>query len=659
MATGGKAEPPRWTGGRVLRRTVTRNARRLTLGTGLISLHQVCESLVPIFIGVIIDQAIAPADPYALAAWVAGLAALFTTLTLVYRFGARFLMRAIAQEAHLLRLEVAAKATDPRGMRTELRTGDLLTVAGTDADNTSYLLDYVPRVAGAVTATVVTAAALLVIDVPLGLAVLVGTPLVLAALQAGTPRITRRVAEQQELAGKAASLATDLVSGLRPLRGIGAEAAAARRYRAVSRESMLAMIRAARTQGGYLAASTASGALLACGIAILAGWFALSGRISIGELITVIGLAQFLMEPMSLLAIVPSWVAEARASANRVAAVLAAEPLLPEGGETPRREAPGLELRSLRYGTLDGVDLTARPGEFVGVVAHRAADGDALVRLLSGQVAPEEYEGEVRVGDAALARTHPSRLREVLLVEPHHTDLFSGTLRANITAGLPAAGRAADGQVHGDVGAPTGPAEPPGRAGAPTGQRGHEPAERNGHIDRMAEQNGHTDRTAGQNGQAGGPAEPGPAVPGGAAGFLADVLAASAADQVVAAHPDGMAHVIAERGAGLSGGQRQRVALARALLARAPILVLHDPTTAVDSVTEHAIAKGIRALRHPGGGSPYPGPAPFTTVVVTSSPAMLAVTDRVVVLDEGRVVADGPHHELVATNEDYRRAVLR
>jgi len=210
----------------VLRRTLTRNARRLALGTVLISLHQVCESLVPIFIGAVVDQAIAPADPYALGAWLAGLAALFLALTLVWRFGARLLMRAIAQEAHLLRVEVAAKATDPRGIRTELRTGDLLTVAGTDAENTSYLLDYVPRIAGAVTATAVSAVALLVIDVPLGLAVLAGTPLVLAALQAGTPRITRRVAEQQELAGRAASLATDLVSGLRPLRGIGAEAAA-------------------------------------------------------------------------------------------------------------------------------------------------------------------------------------------------------------------------------------------------------------------------------------------------------------------------------------------------------------------------------------------------------------------------------------------------
>ncbi|MEV5412191.1 ABC transporter ATP-binding protein [Thermopolyspora sp. NPDC052614] len=644
--TASTAAPPRWTGGRVLRRTVTRNARRLSMGTGLISLHQVCESLVPIFIGVIIDQAIEPGDPYALALWIAGLALLFTTLTMMYRFGARHLMRAIAEEAHLLRLEVAGKAADPRGMRTDLRTGDLLTIGGSDADNTSYLLDYVPRIAGAVTATTVSAVALIVIDVPLGLVVLVGTPLVLLALQLGTPGITKRVAEQQEFAGKATSLATDLVSGMRPLRGIGAEDAAARRYHAVSRESMLAMIRAARAQGTYLAAGTAGGALLACGIAILAGWFALNGRISIGEFITVIGLAQFLMEPMGLLAIVPSWIAEARASADRVAAVISADPLLPEGTETPDTpggQAPRLVLRSVRYGTLDGVDLTANPGEFVGIVAHRASDGEALVRILSGQVAPDDYTGEVLVGDAALRRAHHARLRETLLVEPHHTDLFSGTIRANIVAGLPEGHDKPDAWESLTDGLGGGPARRAGHAiGAETGG--------NGKLDLIDSAGG---ASTSRNGH-GGDARPGTADASGDT-HLADVLAASAADQVLSAHPEGIEHVIAERGAGLSGGQRQRVALARALLARPPILVLHDPTTAVDSVTEHTIARGIRALRHTAGV----GDAPYTTVVVTSSPAMLALAERVIVLDGGRVIAEGRHDELVATNEDYQQAVLR
>ncbi|WP_219471827.1 ABC transporter ATP-binding protein [Nonomuraea rhizosphaerae] len=573
--TGRPADSRPLTGRRVLWRTVTRNRRRLSVGTGLISLHQVCESLVPILIGVIVDQAIGPGDGGALLLWVAALAALFTALTMAYRFGARQLMLAIADEAHMLRVEVASKIMHPRGIKADRRAGDLLTVATTDTDNTSYLLDYVPRIAGALTATTVSAVALLVIDWRLGLAVLIGTPVVLLALQAATPLITKRVTEQQDLAGEATSLAADLVSGVRPLRGIGAEDAAARRYDEVSRRSLRAALRAARTQGGYLSASTAGGALLACGIAILAGWFALNGHISVGELITVIGLAQFLMEPMGLLAVVPSWVAEARASADRVATVLDAREVLPEGTETLTETlaeaAPELELRTLTYGTLDGVCLRVPPGEFVGVVAHRSADGEALVKILSGRVAPEEYEGGVLVGGRHLARLEPADARRTMLVEPHLTDLFTGTIEDNVTAG--------------------------------------------------------------------GPLDDG-------------ALAASAADQVVSAHPDGLTHVVAERGASLSGGQRQRLALARALMARPAILVMHDPTTAVDAVTEHEIARGLRALRHPEAGL-------LTTVVVTSSPALLAMTDRVVVLADGRVAAEGTHAELAVSDDDYNRAVLR
>lgn len=88
-------------------------------------------------------------------------------------------------------------------------------------------------------------------------------------------------------------------------------------------------------------------------------------------------------------------------------------------------------------------------------------------------------------------------------------------------------------------------------------------------------------------------------------------LEASSAVDVVNLHPDGLAHPVVERGASLSGGQRQRWTLARALVADPDVLVLHDPTTAVDAVTEQAIADGIRRLRRAAGR---------TTVVFTSSP---------------------------------------
>jgi putative ABC transport system ATP-binding protein len=550
---------------RVLGRTVRRHPRRLTVGSLLIGAHQACEALVPILIGVIIDRAVATGDPLRLALWIGVLAVLFLLLNVVYRTGARQLVDAIADEAHRLRVELATRIMDPRGIRTDLRAGDLLSISATDADQTSYVLDYVPRVVGAVVATAVGAVALFLISVPLGLAVLVATPVVLAGLQAAAPRITRRAAEQQHRAGLATSLATDLVTGLRPLRGLGAQEAAAHRYRAVSREALDATVRAARTRGAYAAASTTVSTLLACGAAILAGWYALTGRISVGQFVTVIGLATFLMEPFGALAVVPDWIARARASADRIARVLDAEPVHPAGTAVPPAGPVGLTLTGVHSGPLAGVDLAVRPGEFVGVVARRPADAEHLVRLLGGHVV--DYRGEVLLGGVPLRDLPVHDARRLLLAEPHHSDLFTGTIRTNLM--------------------------PPDDAA------------------------------------------------------FAAALRAAAADDVGAAD-----RPVVERGAAFSGGQRQRLALARALLAAPPVLVLHDPTTAVDAVTEQGIADGIRALRHrPGSAS--------ATLVLTSSPALLARTDRVVVLDDGVVIAEGDHAGLGARDERYRAAVLR
>ena len=560
----------------ILRRTVTRNARLLTLGSLLIGGHQLCEAMVPVLIGVIIGRAVETGDVGQLALWVAALAALFAVLNACYRFGARHLMQAIANEGHQLRVDLAVKILHPCRLRSRLRTGELLSIASTDADNTSYLLDYVPRIAGAVTAIVACAAVLLGIDVPLGLIVLIGTPLILCALQFGGPVITRRVADQQEFAGRATAMSADLIAGLRPLRGIGAQDAASARYRAVSREAMAATIRATRSQSIYLGLSNATSALLTVGIAVTAGWFALRGQISVGELITVIGLAQFLLEPFGTMAEVPSWIAEARASAERVGWVEDAPVALSPGTAGLGGGPHAVELDDVSHGALEGVTLTVAAGELVGVVAARSADADALVTVLSGQLPPDEYGGTVTVGGVPIEDLDLEEARRALLVEPHRTDLFTGSLLSNLTAGAPTRTPEA--------------------------------------IDRA--------------------------------------LRSSCARDVVDVHRDGLEHGVTERGASLSGGQRQRVTLARALLRRAPVLVLHEPTTAVDAVTESAVAQGISGLRH--GGSERR----FTTVVVTCSPGLLAVTDRVVLLDGGRVVATGSHAELMERT-DYQDAALR
>ncbi|MEO6792149.1 MAG: ATP-binding cassette domain-containing protein, partial [Ornithinibacter sp.] len=127
----------------------------------------------------------------------------------------------------------------------------------------------------------------------------------------------------------------------------------------------------------------------------------------------------------------------------------------------------------------------------------------------------------------------------------------------------------------------------------------------------------------------------------------AAVVVADAQDALYAVD-GGLEGDLEERGRSLSGGQRQRLALVRSLLRDAQVLVLVEPTSAVDAHTEARIAG--RLAEHRLGR---------TTVVVTASPLMLAHADVVHLLQDGRVTESGTHRELVAGSTAYRSVVIR
>ena len=118
------------------------------------------------------------------------------------------------------------------------------------------------------------------------------------------------------------------------------------------------------------------------------------------------------------------------------------------------------------------------------------------------------------------------------------------------------------------------------------------------------------------------------------------------ADGFIEAMPDGYDTVIGERGFSLSGGQRQRIAIARAILADPRVLILDDATSAVDPTKEHEIRDALAEVMDRR-----------TTIVIAHRPATIALADRVVLLDGGRVAAEGTHAELLEVNARYREVL--
>jgi len=112
----------------------------------------------------------------------------------------------------------------------------------------------------------------------------------------------------------------------------------------------------------------------------------------------------------------------------------------------------------------------------------------------------------------------------------------------------------------------------------------------------------------------------------------------------IARLPDGYATPVAEAGATLSGGERQRLGIARALLKRAPILILDEPTSAVDTLAEAAVFDSLRRLRDGR-----------TIFVIAHRLSTIRDATRILVLQDGRITARGPHEALLASSDLYRR----
>ena len=365
------------------------------------------------------------------------------------------------------------------------------------------------------------------------------------------PRATRRADLQREKAGRATELASDTVAGLRVLRGIGGEELFLGRYRRASQEVRRAAVRSARMWSLISAVQVLLPGLLLVAVVWYGARLALDGRITVGELVTVYSAVAFLLFPLRHFEEIAMAYSFSRPSAKRAARVLALR-------HAPR-PAPATGDRP-RYGA---------------AAADRSTAAASCTTRSRGLLAPAGPADRVVCGDPDAA----GRLADRLGGHPARPDDAAATA-PSVAARRHAAGRAAAGRrPHRRAGPGQGP-------GAALRARSRELLD------------------VPSSGAGDAPTE---AL---AAAQCGDVLDALAAGAPPTTDGDPMRTRITERGRSLSGGQRQRLALARSLVTDPEVLVLDEPTSAVDAHTEARIAEGLRALR-----------AGRTTVVLTSQPA--------------------------------------
>ena len=584
---------------------VRQNGALFVAGLGVSLVWMVPQVLGPWMVGRAIDTGIVAGDSTATARWILALAA----VTVVGAFSGVVYHTIIVRE-WLIALYGTTKLVTRKALQLghvltrRTPTGEVLSVSGSDGDQFGALMEVSTRAFSQLIAYLVVAGIVLTTSVRMGLLVLLSAPLLVVLGMPLLRPMQRWQGVERSRNSELTSMATDIVAGLRILRGIGGEVTFGGNYANQSqrvRESGVAA-------GRWLAAVESVGVLLSGGFVVALMWLGTRevalGRLTVGQLVSFLGYGLFLIQPMrTFVEFAQKWTRSV-VSARKAIAVLGQRPPWVHPDEPAPWPGPAP--------IVDGPSgATIRPGLLTMVVSAVPDDSAALAdrlgrylpseegTLVSDEI-PEELRGRaakrersartrareaqarrdeerarqpwgVTVGGVDLSRLELDEVRGHVLVSDTSPQVFAGTLRDNVD---------------------------------PLRRLTREQAER--------------------------------------------ALHTAAAEDVFDALPGGWQGELEERGRGLSGGQRQRLVLTRALAADPDVLVLVEPTSAVDAHTEARIAE--RLGEHRSGR---------TTVVMTASPLLLHHADEVILLEAGKATGRGRHADLLADSAAYRSVVVR
>lgn len=518
------------------------------------------QALIPVAVGQGI-AAVSEADQERLTTWTWLALALavgqIISGILRHRVGVRVWLASAVVIQQLVARHASALGSD---LTDQMATGEVVAVSSNDVERVGQSMEMLPRAFGAIVVFFGVATSLIITSPALGLVVVIGVPLLVFGIGPLLKPLERRESDRRAKVGRVAEIVSDIVGGLRVLRGIGGENLFLDRFAAASQEVRAASIRAARVRTLMDAFQVLMPGLFILVIIWAGAILVRNGQLDVGALIAFYGMSAFLALPLRSVGHTARIWTAAIPAYRRIVRLLRLEPLTHDPAN-PRSLDPTGDL----VDHVSGVHITA--GALTVIACDNPETADALADRLGGF----RERDEVSLGDVRLSAAARVDIRRTIVVQDKDPVLLSGTI-----------GELLD-------------------------------------------------------------------IPGSSPTDIADALQAAYADEVIESlDGEGMDAVVVERGRTLSGGQRQRLALARSLLTHAPVLILVEPTSAVDSHTEARIAEGVSRLRQSA-----------TTVVFSTSPLLLDAADEVHYVVGDRLAASGRHAQLVDSHAGYRAQVIR